>query len=393
MVVNSGRQRVPYFERPAPPHDWRWVVGLTGKVFITLGLLMFAFVAYQLWGTGIQTAQAQNDLEDQFQELLQNTTTVAPTTTVTTTPTPDSTSPQSTTTSTIPVAPAGPLTEGSPVAKLKIPSIGLDWTVVEGVGVPDLKKGPGHFPETPLPGQLGNAAIAGHRTTYGAPFFDLDKVEVGDTIEVGTLAGLFIYEVTGTTVVQPSEYASVIPTVDPDVATLTLATCTPAYTARERLIVFATLVPESSAQVMRPPSASVPGDTLPGETTAGETTLPSETLPSETLPGEAVPDTSDPATSDTGTSDPSDTSTVAVPVGQDSAGQDDAFAQGWFGDTGAIPQALLWGLVLVAVAVGAWFAGKRANRLWVSFLVGAVPFVVVLYFFFENINRLLPPSL
>ena len=205
MAVNSGRQRVPYFERPAPPHDWRWVVGLIGKVFITLGLLMFAFVAYQLWGTGIQTAQAQNDLENQFQELLQNTTTVAPTTTtttVTTPPSPDSTAPQSTTTSTMPVAPAGPLTEGSPVAQLKIPSIGLDWTVVEGVGVPDLKKGPGHFRETPMPGQLGNAAIAGHRTTYGAPFFDLDKVQLGDLIEVGTLRRrCSSYAVTGTTVV------------------------------------------------------------------------------------------------------------------------------------------------------------------------------------------------
>ena len=82
MAVNSGRQRVPYFERPAPPHDWRWTVGLVGKVFITLGVLMFAFVAYQLWGTGIQTAQAQNDLESQFNELLETTSTSSTTTTV-----------------------------------------------------------------------------------------------------------------------------------------------------------------------------------------------------------------------------------------------------------------------------------------------------------------------
>ena len=96
-----------------------------------------------------------------------------------------------------------------------IPSIGLDWIVVEGVQVADLKKGPGHFHETPMPGQLGNAAIAGHRTTYGAPFFDLDDLEPGDLIEVQTLVGTFIYEVTGTEVVNPSEYALVIPTNDP----------------------------------------------------------------------------------------------------------------------------------------------------------------------------------
>jgi sortase A len=381
MVVNDGRGRVPYFERPAPPHDWRWVVGLVGKVFIGLGLLMFAFVAYQLWGTGIQTAQAQNDLENQFQELLQNTTTLAPTTTVTTTTdtTPDTTLPASTTTTTIPVAPFAPAAEGSPVAHLQIPSIGLDWTVVEGVGVPDLKKGPGHFPETPMPGQLGNAAIAGHRTTYGAPFFDLDKIKVGDLIQVSTLAGTYTYSVTGTTVVQPKEYAAVIPTVDPNVATLTLATCTPAYTAKQRLIVKATLVPEQSGTVMRPPTATVPGE--PGTTVAA--TSP-ETLPGESVPADTTPDTVAAST----------TTTIAVVApGANSPDATDAFAGGWFSDTTAVPQALLWGLVLVAIAMFSWFIGRRANRLWVAFLVGAVPFVVVLYFFFENVNRLLPPSI
>lgn len=379
--MDSGRQRVPFFERPRPPHDWRWAVGLAGKVLITLGLLMFAFVAYQLWGTGIQTAQAQNDLEQQFQDQLASTTTSTTTTVAVTTPdtTPDTES--TTTTSTIPVAPAGTLTEGEPVAQLRIPSIDLDWTVVEGVGVADLKKGPGHFPETPLPGQLGNAAIAGHRTTYGAPFFDLDKLKVGDTIEVGTLAGLYTYRVTGTTVVNPDQYAAVIPTVDPSIATLTLATCTPAYTARDRLIITAVLVPESSAQVMRPPSATTPVESVPPET-----------LPTETLPGETV--TSD-STADTVPDTEVGTSTPAVVDPGTGAGpsDDDAFAHGWFDDTGGVPQALLWGLVLLAVVMFAWYAGKRANRLWVSVLVGAVPFVIALYFFFENVNRLLPPSL
>lgn len=376
---------MPYFERPAPPHDWRWTVGMVGKMFITLGVLMFAFVAYQLWGTGIQTAQAQNDLESEFNELLETTSTSAPVTTDITTgdTTPDTTIPGPTTT-TIPVAPAGVLAGGSPVSQLRIPSIGLDWTVVEGVEVPDLKKGPGHFPETPLPGQLGNAAIAGHRTTYGAPFFDLDKVQLGDLIEVDTLAGAYTYQVTGSSVVKPSEYAAVIPTIDPNTATLTLATCTPAYTARDRLIIVAALVPELSAQVYRPSSAAatdavpvLPTEPLPTDP------LPSESLPSESLPTDTVPDTTV-AAPDT---------TLAADVLDDAAPDTDAFALGWFADAGAIPHVLLWGLALAAVSIGAYRIGRRANRLWVTFLVGAIPFVIVLYFFFENVNRLLPPSI
>ena len=363
---------MPYFQRPKPPHDWRWVVGILGKTLICTGVLMFAFVAYQLWGTGIATARAQNDLGNQFEEMLLTTSSTSPTTTTTTT-TPDSTVPSSTT-STIPVAPADVLPQGFPVAQLRIPSIGLDWTVVEGVGVPDLKKGPGHFPETPLPGQLGNAAIAGHRTTYGQPFFELDKVAPGDLIEVDTLAGSFVYRVDGSTVVSPAEYASVIPTVDPNTATLTLATCTPAYTARQRLIVKATLVPEQSAAVMRPPSATTPEQ-------ATSTTVP------DTLPGETVPASVD--TTPTTDADSTTTTVVAAPA----SGEGDTFNQGWFHDKGAIPQVLIWAVVLGLVVFVAFRIGRWSERLWVSYVMGLVPFVIALYFFFENVNRLLPPGI
>lgn len=358
---------MPYFERPPAPHDWRWWVGIVGRSLITLGVLMFAFVAYQLWGTGIQTARAQNQLDDQFEELLQSTTTSTSTTTTTIAPS-DTTAPSSSTTSTVPVAPARSIGEGEPVAKLRIPAIGLDWTVVEGVGAGDLEKGPGHFPETPMPGEFGNAAIAGHRTTHGAPFYDLDELEPGDLIEVDTVAGTFVYSVTGSTVVKPSEYAAVIPTVDNTVATLTLATCTPAYSAKSRLIIRADLVADQSATVMRPPSATTPDDTT---TTSVPDTLPGETV--ETTATTAAPPT-----------------TVApAPPSTES----DAFSQGWLHDKGAIPQAILWGLALVGIAIGSYFVGKKAHRLWVAWLVGAVPFVVALYFFFENVNSMLPPGI
>jgi len=338
--------------------------------------VVLGFVAYQLWGTGIATARAQSDLGNQFEEMLLTTSSTSSSTTTTTTA-PDDTLPASTTTSTIPVAPADVLPQGVPVAQLKIPSIGLDWTVVEGVGVPDLKKGPGHFPETPLPGQYGNAAIAGHRTTYGAPFGELDKVLPGDLIEVGTLAGTYNYRVTGSVVVSPAAYGAVIPTVDFSRATLVLSTCTPKYSARQRLIVQADLVPELSATVARPailgPATTepepVPTQPVTGSTIVGETVPPTTAAPA-TLPDDSAG--GGPGTAATG---------------------EDAFQQGWFSDRAAIPHAVAWGLALLTVVVGSWLIGRRARRLWVCFLVGAVPFVAVLYFFFENVNRLLPPSL
>ncbi len=376
MPVNAHR-RVPYFERPAPPHDWRWKVSIIGRSLITLGLLMFAFVAYQLWGTGIQTARAQDDLTSKFQQQLQSTSTSSSAPSTTAKPS-DTTIEVSTTSSTIPVAPPTVLAQGEPVAILRIPSIDLTKTVVEGVGVSDLKKGPGHFAETPLPGQLGNAAIAGHRTTYGEPFRNLDQVRIGDIIQVDTLAGTFTYAVTNMLVVNPSEYGSVIPTKDPTKATLTLATCTPVYTSRQRLIVQSELVAAQSAPVSRPSSATVPGttattattatSTLPGDT---ETTIGSETTATDVTISTTAPDTTTPA----GT---------AI---------SDTFSQGWFSDTGAIPWAIFYGLLLAAVAIGAYQAGRRSGRLWIVFVVGFVPFVVVLYFFFENVNRLLPPGL
>ena len=377
------RKRVPHFLRPKQPHDWRWVVGGIGKSLITLGLLMFAFVGYQLWGTGIQTARAQNDLKDQFQQQLEATSTLGPTTT---TLAPDTTLPGDTvvlTTTTVPVAaPAAAVPGGEPIARIVIDKIGVDYTVVEGTKVADLKKGPGHFRGTPLPGQLGNSAIAGHRTTYGAPFGDLDELVPGDRIQVTTLVGTYTYSVTGSLVVNPDEAGRIIPTIDPTVATLTLVTCTPEYTSAQRLAVQAVLVAEESGQVYAPsplvPAEPDPEPELPPE----ETTVPEGSIPAVT----------------TTTLTPTDT-TIATDVAPDDTEvsdaevEDETFSQGWFSDTPAIPHALGWGFALFLVGLAAYFTGKAAKRLYVCFLVGFVPFVIVMYFFFENVNRLLPPGL
>jgi sortase A len=221
-------------DRPPAAHDWRYVVRTFGKVLIATGLLLGGFVAYQLWGTGIEARRAQNELEDEFESLLASTTTaVSPVSTDPPDTASDTAPPETasgTTTDTAPsdiVAPVTvPIAAGDPIARLEIPAIGLDVVVVSGVSVDDLRRGPGHYPDTPLPGEYGNSAIAGHRTTYGQPFHDVDDLEPGDEIVVTTIAGRFVYAVTGTEIVDPGDI-HVVATTDPNTAQLTLTSCHP----------------------------------------------------------------------------------------------------------------------------------------------------------------------
>jgi sortase A len=215
----------------------RTVIGAIGRVLITVGLLILLFVAYQLWGTGIYEARAQSDLESQFNGELGRQRSQS-TTTTTTTATPTAT----TEPAALPPVPA----DGDPVGVIKIDKIGVDKVVVEGTSVPDLRQGPGHYAGSPLPGQLGNAAIAGHRTTYGAPFGDLDQLARGDTISVRTLTGTWEYALVQDPIaVKPNQTEVLDPTTDPatgqQLATLTLTTCEPRYQATERLVVKAQL--------------------------------------------------------------------------------------------------------------------------------------------------------
>ena len=101
------------------------------------------------------------------------------------------------------------------IARIGIPKIGVDQYVVEGVNVDDLRKGPGHYPTTQLPGHEGNSAIAGHRTTYGAPFGELDQLQPGDQIVLVTVQGKFKYKVTDQRVVDPSEISVLDPSARP----------------------------------------------------------------------------------------------------------------------------------------------------------------------------------
>ena len=172
----------------------RRLLGATGRVLVTTGILLLLFVAYQLWGTGIYEARAQNRLRGQFANQLEEqgqTPLGATTTTVREDPTVSTTPP-----TTVP-APALAPQNGDAMGFIRIDKIGLGTgdpaAVIEGVDVDDLRQGTGHYPTTPLPGQEGNSAIAGHRTTYGHPFGDLDQLAKGDTIVVQTLQGTFTY--------------------------------------------------------------------------------------------------------------------------------------------------------------------------------------------------------
>jgi sortase A len=127
---------------------------------------------------------------------------------------------------------------GDAIGRIRIPEIDVNKVVVEGTDGDSLRKGPGHYPETPLPGIRGTVAIAGHRTTYGAPFRDLDKLEKGDELVVEMPYGRFVYEVEDEQIVEPSA-TYVTRRVGHD--RLVLTACHPKYSAAQRIVIFARL--------------------------------------------------------------------------------------------------------------------------------------------------------
>lgn len=216
----------------------RYRVQVVGWTLIWSGLLVFGYLGWLLFGTdvinsGVQTAAseklvgklaASDPTADSIDSDVYLGTTERPA------GLPD----------TVSFYEEGAPGPGESFGFLSIPKIGLEDVVMyDGVDTATLKNGPGHMPFTPLPGQPGNAVISGHRTTYGRPFFDLDQVEPGDEITAETSIGVHTYQVTQVLVVQPTD----VWVTDPRPGGwLTLTTCNPKFSARERLIVFATMV-------------------------------------------------------------------------------------------------------------------------------------------------------
>jgi sortase A len=127
---------------------------------------------------------------------------------------------------------------GDPIGRIAIPQIGVDFVVVQGTDTASLRKGPGHYPATTFPGLPGTVAIAGHRTTYLAPFRNVDDLQRGDTIVLTMPYGRFTYTVQRTQVVDPS---ALWVTRDVGYPRLVLSACHPLYSAAQRIIVFARL--------------------------------------------------------------------------------------------------------------------------------------------------------
>lgn len=336
----EAHSRLPFWERPKAQKDFRWFIQNLGFMLIALGLLMFLFVGYQLWGTGIQEAQSQNELANKFRDN-RSQEAVLGTTNITREP--------------IFVA------QGDGVFLIQMPTINVIKYVVAGVETADLKKGPGHYPSTPLPGELGNSAIAGHRTTYGEPFRHLDDLEIGDPIIITDLFNrTFTYTVTAQQIVEPSD-TWVTVTGDPNRAILTLTTCDPEFSAKRRLIISAEMDLEISG-IAASPAATY------RRLTPTEPTIDNPT--------------------------PTTEPTIDNPASQATFEQDgDALSQGWFSDLSAIPHTAMWSLVEILILWGAWQVAKKFRKRLIGVAVGFVPFFVVLYFVFENINRLLPPNL
>ncbi len=206
-------------------------LGTAGRWLLVAAGLLVAFVAYQQWGTAVGHWRAQSALRSQFDQAESAAHTARARGEAVAVPYP---------------------AVGDPVGVLVIPKLGLDQVMVEGVDASQLAAGPGHYPATALPGQAGNAAAAGHRTTHGAPFYGLDRLHPGDPIQVTTLQGRFTYRVARSAVVAPSDGAVLDPSPTPE---LTLTTCNPKYSAAQRLVVVADLVTPPAPTVRNPGGA------------------------------------------------------------------------------------------------------------------------------------------
>jgi sortase A len=226
----------------APGDRWRTVVRSLGELLVTAGIVLLLFVVYELWVTDLLNAQAQSKLD---QSLHDQWGASAP--------------------GAAGATDHGPFAIGQAFAILHIPRLGADYSrvIVEGTTQDQLAQGPGHYLGTAFPGERGNVALAGHRVGRGSPFLDLDALRPGDPIIVETRTSWFVYRVLGDAasgnvgtdpsgipgeeVVLPTKLSVISPTpgaaatAPPSGSYLTLTTCHPRFSARQRLVVHAKL--------------------------------------------------------------------------------------------------------------------------------------------------------
>jgi sortase A len=236
----------PTGERTPPG---RTLARLLGELLVTAGVVVLLFVVYEVYGTDLLAAREQGHLSQRLDDEWAG-------------PAVAGTDPTH-----IPV--------GTGFAVLRIPRLGSGFSrvVVEGSGQDQLAQGPGHYVGTAMPGQPGNVAVAGHRVGKGSPFLDLDLLRPGDAIVVETENYWFTYRmlgdratgdfttdpsgIPGQEIVRPTDVAVIAPTPDapgsaPSGRYLTLTTCHPKFSARQRLVVHAVLDGAPIAKVAAP---------------------------------------------------------------------------------------------------------------------------------------------
>lgn len=223
------------------------IVGVIGELFITLGLVLGLFVAWQLWWTDVEAGQVQQELSAELDATLGD--------------------------SPLGVGEAGagaapeelaPL-DGTTFARLWVPrwgSGGVPYhrTITEGTDratVLDVL-GIGHYVDTAMPGEIGNFAIAAHRQSHGKPFYDIDKLQEGDALIVETATAWYTYRVTSSQIVLPSQSEVIAanpldPTAAPVEPMITLTTCHPLFSTKERFIVHGVLESWTPRESGRPP--------------------------------------------------------------------------------------------------------------------------------------------
>ncbi len=386
--------------------------GALGRFFITSGVVILLFVGYQLWGTGIQEASAQSDLGSDFDELLETVDVAAPAPTTTTTQ-PEVVETTTTTTTTIPAAGGAlevlddaELAEklfrqgGEAVAQIQIPQIDVDKYVVQGVQVEDLRNGPGHYRATVFPGQEGNSGIAGHRTTYGAPFNRIDELLPGDEFTITTVQGVHTYRVMsaaeayapekrgdlGPDFVLPENANEVGHIIVPPSATwvlgefgdnrVTLTACHPKFSAALRIIVAAELVSAPVGSVAAPANYA---------TTDGD--LVSEDLSAEDLAAEVGEEELDTAIDELDAAGAVDD--TATPPSSNAFADEVSLDEGLNGDQDALRPAILFGLIAVALYFGFKELARRWKP-WPALLLGIAPVVFFMALTFEKVDRFLP---
>lgn len=234
---SAGRRSAGHRRAAGQQAGWSTALGVVGEIAITAGVILVLFVVYTLWGTGIQAAQAQDRLRDDFDASMQPTSK------------PDEKDDKT-------GIDPDDIKLGDAYALLKVPRFGEDWawTVVQGTKADDLKNGPGHYIDSANPGEVGNFSVAGHRSGHGEPFAQFPELRVGDRIEVINSEGTFIYELDEAPDGDPDGnridigdvwVVDPVPGEDSAEATerrITLTTCWPRFGSTHRMYATGTLV-------------------------------------------------------------------------------------------------------------------------------------------------------